>query len=391
MTIQRILFEEPGLESRTEGERILLFSQLPYRILPFSRRNWGHSWHSLCSYQGKLKPSIAHFLVKMFTRKGDRVLDPFSGVGTIPFEACLQGRVGLGLDLNPVAYHSTKAKLNPPSPEAIDRAINDLGECLSHCSGSPSNRHVVLLKNINGRLEEYFEDATFIQILKAREYFLEKNRHKEGDSFVLASLLHILHGNRPYALSRRSHGLTPFSPTGEFVYKPLLQHLRAKVDRMLSAPLPEEFVEGEAYFGSVFDVTPGNEADVILTSPPFVKSTRFYLNNWIRLWFCGWQDEDFSSANRQDFVDELQAKDISIYGRIFQRFAEFLRPNGLCVLHLGVAKGRDMGKELGPFAERAGFEQLDLIYEDVSGWESHGLTDQGTTVHHEFLFLRKTA
>src|SRR5205814_9139376 len=75
---------------------------LPYRELPYSRRNWGHPLHSLCSYQGKLKPGLAHHLVARFTRAGEPVLDPLGGVGTVAFEACLAGRRGISNDVNPV-------------------------------------------------------------------------------------------------------------------------------------------------------------------------------------------------------------------------------------------------------------------------------------------------
>jgi len=64
---------------------------LPHQVKPYSKRNWGHKLHSLCSYPGKLKPAIAHHLVKIFVPEGGSVLDPFAGVGTIPFEAALQG------------------------------------------------------------------------------------------------------------------------------------------------------------------------------------------------------------------------------------------------------------------------------------------------------------
>ena len=75
----------------------------PYREDPYARRNWGGLLHSLCSYQGKLKPAIAHFLVDWFTEPGDTVLDPMSGVGTIPLEARRLGRTGIGNDLSPLA------------------------------------------------------------------------------------------------------------------------------------------------------------------------------------------------------------------------------------------------------------------------------------------------
>jgi hypothetical protein len=51
---------------------------------------------------------------------------------------------------------------------------------------------------------------------------------------VPACLLHILQGNRPYALSRRSHPITPFAPTGPAEYRPLLPRLREKVARSLA-------------------------------------------------------------------------------------------------------------------------------------------------------------
>ena len=75
------------IEFRKKAEEFV--SSLPYKQSPYGNRNWGHPWHSLCSYHGKLKPAIAHWLISEFTSKGDVVLDPLCGVGTIPFEACL--------------------------------------------------------------------------------------------------------------------------------------------------------------------------------------------------------------------------------------------------------------------------------------------------------------
>ena len=91
--------------------------ELPYRQGEYAGRNWGHPWHSLCSYHGKLKPAIAHMLVRDFTEPKDVIFDPLCGVGTIPFEACIQGRVGIGNDLSRMAYAVTKAKVQHPVKE----------------------------------------------------------------------------------------------------------------------------------------------------------------------------------------------------------------------------------------------------------------------------------
>ena len=43
----------------------------PYYYPPYNKKTWGNRWHSLCSYHGKLKPSIAHFLIKNFSKEND--------------------------------------------------------------------------------------------------------------------------------------------------------------------------------------------------------------------------------------------------------------------------------------------------------------------------------
>ena len=85
-------------------------------------RSFGHAFHPLCTYLGGLPPAMAHALVERFSRPGDVVLDPFCGRGTVPLQATLRRRVGVGVDLNPLAALLTGAVLDAPSHrEAQDR------------------------------------------------------------------------------------------------------------------------------------------------------------------------------------------------------------------------------------------------------------------------------
>src|SRR5688572_33385007 len=78
-------------------------------------RRWGHRLHSLCSYMAMFPPSLPHVFIRWLTKPGDVVYDPFSGRGTTVLEACLQGRIGLGSDANPLAWILTSAKAHPPT------------------------------------------------------------------------------------------------------------------------------------------------------------------------------------------------------------------------------------------------------------------------------------
>ena len=83
---------------------------LPHRQHPYSKRNWGNGLHSLCSYQGKMKPSLVHHLIKVFSKKNELVLDPFAGSGTTMFEASLQNRNSIGFDISKIAVAISNAK-----------------------------------------------------------------------------------------------------------------------------------------------------------------------------------------------------------------------------------------------------------------------------------------
>ena len=102
--------------------------ELPYTRGEYVKKTWGHDLHSLCSYQGKLKPAVAHWLVKMFSEEGDVVLDPLGGVGTIALEACLQGRKGISNDISILASTVAKAKISFPKIDDVMKELARLEE-----------------------------------------------------------------------------------------------------------------------------------------------------------------------------------------------------------------------------------------------------------------------
>lgn len=360
---------------------------LPHQQQPFAKRNWGNPLHSLCSYQGKLKPSLAHHLVQTFVPDGGRVLDVFAGVGTIPFEASLNGKHSFGFEISKAAMVIADAKLKTPdAPEAI-RLLNDLEQYIEDHEPTKKEIQEALTFGFNKTLGEYFSQQTLDEILLARRFFAKNQPKSPAESLVMASLLHILHGNRPYALSRRSHGITPFAPSGAYEYRPLIPRLREKVQRSLNAERPVNFVEGKMLFQDATSWWPRevDQLDAIITSPPFFNSTRFHLANWMRLWFCGWETGDFKTKPLA-FVDEKQKVSFRIYEPIFRQARERLKDGGVFVLHLGNSKKCNMGLELAAHAKRW-FKVADLYSESVAHCESHGIRDKGTVVDHQYLVL----
>ena len=373
------------LNWRAEWDR---FKQnLPHQQTPFTKRNWGHAWHSLCSYPGKLKPAIAHHLVETFVPKDGRVLDTFAGVGTIPFEAALTGKHAYGFEISPAAFAIASAKVQHPTEHGCRTVIETVADFIASHSVTDGELTEVNDLGFNGKIAEYYEPQTLSEVILARRYFQAHPPQTPEEQFVFASLLHILHGNRPYALSRRSHPLTPYKPTGHYEYRPLIGRLRAKVQRGVDEYLPLDFRPGKIFFQDAISWWPReiDQLDAIITSPPFFDSIRFYLANWLRLWFSGWSAHDFETCP-SIFVDEQQKSSFDVYIPILRQARERLKSNGVVVLHLGKSVKCDMAVHLQALGKRW-FRSADLFNESVAHCESHGIRDKGTVTAHQYLVL----
>ena len=384
-----IRFTRPAA-SQAQSNWSAFRDHLPHQQGEMAKRNWGHSWHSLCSYQGKLKPSIAHSLVKaLLPAEFGRVLDPFSGVGTIPFEARLQGHTAYGFDISPAAAIISRAKLEPVSKKDVAAIYKKLKRWIADHASDDLDRLSLNMIRFNGPLPSYFHEKTLREIVAARVFFEKYAAVTGSAALVESALLHILHGNRPYALSRRSHPITPFAPTGPVEYRSLMDRLEQKLERCL---LELDSVTGPA--GSMFyqDATARwpnevSDLDAIITSPPFFDSTRFHTANWMRLWFAGWSSEDFAKRP-STFVDERQKRSFEVYDAVFAQGAERLKPSSYFAIHLGKSMKCDMAAALSGIGSRH-LKLINLFAESVSHCESHGIPDKGTVTHHQYLLFQK--
>ncbi len=361
--------------------------ELPHTKQPFSKRNWGHPLHSLCSYQGKLKPSLAYFLIKTFTKPDQKILDPFAGVGTIPFEAALNGVSSYGFDISPAAIHIARAKIEKIDKERVQRIVERLDNFIKKEDIDLYELRSAQEFGLNRKLKEYYHPKTLEEIVKARCFFGSLPKFTSSESFVIASLLHVLHGNRPYALSRRSHGITPFAPKGEYEYKSLISRLKEKIERNLKTEIPDRFKVGEIRYQDATSWWPKHikDLDAIITSPPFFDSTRFYSANWLRLWFSGWNNEDFNNQP-MGFIDEKQKLGFDVYESVFRQARERLKPGGILVLHLGKSSKCNMSEKISEIST-PWFKTIDVFEESVEKIESFGVKDQGAVNKHQFLIL----
>lgn len=290
--------------------------------------------HQLSPYIGKIKSSIAASLVSQFTREGDVVYDAFSGSGTVALEAWAAKRAVIANDLSPYAYLLTRAKLFPcrslvDALTEIDRASVEVDRL----------RRDVDLRKIPGWVREFFHPETLRETVAWANVL--QRRHSW---FLLASLLGILHHQRPGFLSFPSSHTVPYLrlrkfPRSQFPelyeYRSLRERLEAKVARAFRRMPELDFAVARSCFRRDAGSSGPGPVDAIITSPPYMRLLDYGRDNRLRLWFLGahdWHSLDRIISPRQDAFLKLMR-------RCFVTWKTVLKPNHCCVLVVGDAFG----------------------------------------------------
>jgi hypothetical protein len=289
------------------------------------------TFHQLSPYIGKLKSSIAGSLVAQFTIRGDLVYDPFSGSGTVALEAWAAGRNVIANDLSPYAAVLTRAKLFPY--DSVEDALDDFDE-LSYEAEALANH--IDLRRVPKWVREFFHPET---LREALAWCLVLRQRKRW--FLLASLLGILHHQRPGFLSFPSSHTVPYLrrrafPRWKFPklyeYRSLMDRLEAKIERAFRRPPDRNTVlKRHCFSKSAHLLTPSEKVDAIITSPPYMRQLDYGRDNRLRLWFLGVEDShalDVRISPRKDVFLKLMAD-------CFKKWQTVLKPAACCILVVG--------------------------------------------------------
>jgi len=284
------------------------------------QRLWGHAFHPMCSYLAMFPAALAHAFIARYSRPGDVVLDPFSGRGTTPLQACAEGRVGVGNDLNPMAHLLTAAKIEPPARAALTTRMNLLRVSYSleeadwralavaaldpagampvpGAGGSPESAPMP------AEVALAFHPSTLAQVLFLRAALRIDD---PTDRFLIGALIGILHGRSPTYLSDIMPNTFSMAPryVRDFVARTGFRAaerdafacLDAKLRRLLRQGLPAQ--RGIALLGDARDAGTRarralreralpDRARLVVTSPPYLRVVKYGYYNWLRLWFMG--------------------------------------------------------------------------------------------------------
>jgi hypothetical protein len=305
--------------TRTRATRGQLALELPLELPAIAiapewkaqQRLWGHSLHPMCSYLASFPAALTHAFIARYSRPGDVVLDPFSGRGTTALQACAEGRIGVGNDLNPFAHLLTAAKVQPATRAAATTRLTQLRLAWHGGAAHWRAQAAAIIADPAGggpvpvplEVVVAFHPTTFAQLLFLRDALDLADR---VDRFLAAAVTGILHGKSasylselmPNTFSMAPRYVRDFAARTAFASpeRDVFDGLAAKLDRLYRQPLP--VVEGAALLGDARDVAPraraalrtlgrADRARLVVTSPPYLRVVKYGYYNWLRTWFLG--------------------------------------------------------------------------------------------------------
>ncbi len=262
-------------------------------------------------------PQIANVFIRWLTVPGDRVYDPFSGRGTVPLEAVLLGRLGLGSDANPLAAALTQAKVQIPSSSRLESRIAELESQWHQAS--------IDTEDVPEDIRMLYSPVTLEQLVFLRQRLRGQD---SPDAFLIGTILGMMHANHSKQGATRGFSISmpnTFAMSPRYVARYIAEHelVQPEVnvfsmlqERIRRLDLPaEDVVGGRGWLQDATASPPdwlvAEKPKLIFTSPPYLEVIKYGKYNWVRLWFLGesWRSVDatlMASGSLDRYIDFMK-------------------------------------------------------------------------------------
>jgi len=247
--------------------------------------------HGLDNYPAKMVAHLARFAIEEVSRKGELILDPFCGCGTVQVECLVTRRAAIGVDINPVAVILAKAK----------SATYDVAQFakLAETVVRRAEARATFNYTCPPWLEYWFSAATLRKLLALREAIVATrgNVSPELRNLLLAALVISVRrcskadprSPKPF-ISKSARGLRLGRHFDSIsIFLEVVEQMSAAAED-LSSKVTDAAPSIRTYLGDARNtpkrVLPGT-IDAVVTSPPYLSAQDYYRSSKLELAVAG--------------------------------------------------------------------------------------------------------
>jgi hypothetical protein len=305
-----------------------------------ARQRQAASLHEV-SYRACFKPQLPQFFIKLFTKPGEVVYDPFSGRGTTILEAGLLSRNIIANDVNPLSRILSYPRFFVPEMSLLE------------------NRLSKIPLRLNARAEidlsMFYHPDTEAEIVSLKNYLQERKesgREDHLDAWIRMVATNRLTGHSPgffsvYTLppnqatsperQRKINSRRNQSPEYRDTRKLILKKSRQLISGLTDGQVQTlkrvgqsaRFFSCDACFTNEI---PDNAVQLTVTSPPFLNVVQYAADNWLRCWFNSINAE--TVAKKITMTPSIQSW-CEVMGAVFTELYRITRKGGRVTFEVG--------------------------------------------------------
>jgi DNA modification methylase len=301
-----------------------------------THQNAESRWARFGPYYAMFPVEFAFDVVNEFSNIGDNILDPFAGRGSSIYAGGVLGRYSLGIEINPVGWLYGKVKLNPAPKEKV---ISRLLEIYS--KRNFYSRRVE-------KAPEFFRICFCDEVLKflyASRTFLNWKTNNT-DSTLMAIILSNLQGKIGEGLSNQM----PMTKSLAITYSmnwwknnglgkpPLINpydFLLKKIEWRYAKGVPTIAAKSAVKFGDSVEILKNvyekpditKQFSLLFTSPPYCSITDYHIDQWLRLWLLGGQNDSkkLKEKHKGRFNNKIEYS--NLLENVFSQCSKMMKKN----------------------------------------------------------------
>lgn len=371
------------------GNSAKIISQFNWDFSDLKQSERQYSVHFFHPYPAKFIPQIPSRAIKILSKPGDIVLDPFMGSGTTLVEAKYQGLNSIGLDTNPLAVKIAKAKTmsnNKRNMEEISNFMQWL-HVIQKRENSINNDTIENQLFVNSHLwfRKDVESKIKIIIDEFEKYSPEvKNFLQVGLSSILKgisnarmdSIIHILPNESTY-IDRKHYYRLVDNNTRRI---PVFNRFYLQLNKMKDAigefnQQTDKNSKCKSIVGDSRNLTKYIQyCNLVITSPPYWSAQNYEENQKLSFELYGLRTIKGNEIGKDKnvYLDDMEI--------VFQQIAKIL--NGYLVLVIGEDQKNSFHQKLLFILKDIGFNHIDTAIRKISNQ-----TSRAKIIQKEYIFL----
>ena len=246
--------------------------------------------HGIHLYPAVMNPYVARRLISLYGKEASKLIDPFCGSGTTLVEAKKVGLRGDGFDLNPIARLISRVKTRTYDTSRLGDYLDSLIEDLMNCDLAGIKTSIKASGFDEDKITTWFPEKSIREIhtylSRINDDESASNNHKEFALVALSDCLRqvSIQRNNEWKNYRKSGWRNEDININYVPLLPILEKkLKSNFHRILTTnnSLEQDWISGKSEINifdtnsvneSVFESTPENGYDLVVTSPPYGDS-----------------------------------------------------------------------------------------------------------------------